>query len=285
VTPDGEYVLTDTIEAERMRREQTPDLEVVAHPWYEDPAPTLRELTGGAPLGVDAAREGAHDVSHEVDELRWVLDEDAMAQYRQVGADAVDAMSEAAATVQPGTHELEAAAALAAACRRRGMNSPVILAAADERIVRFRHPLPDDAVCRARMMLVVCAERGGLYANLTQFVQLDDLDAETQRRMDASERILRRLREESTRPGRSLAEILDDCKRFYAEEGFPDEWKLHHQGGMTGYASRELVATPDTTYRIRANQAFAWNPSITGGKAEETFLLTESGPEVLAHAR
>jgi len=86
----------------------------------------------------------------------------------------------------------------------------------------------------------------------------------------------------STRPGRTLAAAFEDCKRFYAEVGFPDEWRLHHQGGMTGYAAREIIAGTDTFQEIRAGQAFAWNPSITGAKAEETFVLTDDGPEVIS---
>jgi hypothetical protein len=50
---------------------------------------------------------------------------------------------------------------------------------------------------------------------------------------------------------------------------------------MTGYASREVIATPQTRQEIEVGQAFAWNPSITGAKAEETFVLTEYGPEVI----
>jgi hypothetical protein len=56
---------------------------------------------------------------------------------------------------------------------------------------------------------------------------------------------------------------------------------LHHQGGMTGYTSREIIATPQTHQEIRVGQAFAWNPSVTGAKAEETFVLSEGGPEVI----
>ena len=79
----------------------------------------------------------------------------------------------------------------------------------------------------------------------------------------------------------TLADVFKDCQHFYTEAGFPEEWKLRHQVDMIGYASREIIATPKTHQKIKVGQAFAWNPSIKGNKAKETFVLTESGPEVI----
>jgi Xaa-Pro dipeptidase len=281
VTRDAQCIFTNNIEAPRMRDEQTPDLEVIEHSWYGDEVRAVREVVGDASLGADFSLEGALDVSDEVAQLRYVLDPDALERYRRVGTDAAAAVAEAADSLEPGMSEREAAANLAAACRRRGLFSSVLLAAADDRIARYRHPIPHGDTLERRAMLVVSAERGGLYANVTRMVHFEEPDTELKQRQDACEDILRRMREEATRPGRTLADAFEDCCRFYAEEGFPDEWKLHHQGGMTGYASREIIATSQTRQEIEVGQAFAWNPSITGAKAEETFVLTESGPEVI----
>src|SRR5215218_5762355 len=282
VTKDGEYVITNNIEAPRMREEQTPDFEVVEHPWYADEAPALRGLIGDAPLGADFPLTGAPGASEEVTPLRYVLDPDAVERYREVGADTARAIDEAANSLRAGIDEREAAANLAEACRRRGLFSPVLLAAADERIARYRHPIPQNGSVERRAMLVVSAERGGLYANVTRIIDLEEPERELERRQKACQTILVRLREEATRPGRTLAEAFQDCQRFYDEAGFRDEWMLHHQGGITGYASREIIATPLADQEIQVDQAFAWNPSITGAKAEETFILTESGPEVIS---
>jgi Xaa-Pro dipeptidase len=281
VTPDDEYVLTSTIEAPRMRAEQTPELEVVEYAWYEGPSAALPEVTGGARLGADVPLPGALDVEGDVAALRRVLDSDAIGRLREVGRDASAAMAEAAAEVVPGMSELDAAATLVSACRRRGLSAPVLLAAADERIARHRHPLPVGATIERRAMLVASAERGGLYANLTRFVELEEPRADLARRTAACDEILRRMREEASRPGRTLAEAFEDCIGFYRDAGYPDEYRLHHQGGLTGYASREVIATPSTLDVIELGQAFAWNPSITGAKAEETFVLTPAGPEVI----
>ena len=115
-------------------------------------------------------------------------------------------------------------------------------------------------------------------------VEFEEPEPEIRRHQAASDEILARMRDEATKPSRSLADAFADCRRFYDEAGFPDEWRLHHQGGMTGYASREVMATPYTDVPIENGQAFSWNPSVTGAKAEETFVLTEDGAEVVAGA-
>ena len=280
-TREAQYIFTNNIEAPRMREEQTPNLEVIEHPWHGDELSAIREVVGDASLGADFLLEGALDVSEEIAPLRYILDPDVIERYRRVGTDASAAVTEAANSLEPGMGEHEAAAHLAAACRRRGLFSPVLLAAADDRIARHRHPIPHGNTIERRAMLVVSAERGGLYANVTRMVHFEEPDTELKRRQEACEVILGRMREEAARPGRTLADAFEDCRRFYAEEGFPDQWRLHHQGGMTGYASREVIATPRSHQEIQAGQAFAWNPSITGAKAEETYLLTESGPEII----
>jgi antitoxin VapB len=142
--------------------------------------------------------------------------------------------------------------------------------------------VPVGATIERRAMLVASAERGGLYANLTRVVELDEPHPELTRRQRACDEILARMRDEATLAGRTLADAFADCRRFYAEAGFRGEWRLHHQGGLTGYGSRELIATPATHDVIEPGHAFAWNPSVTGAKAEETFVLTDSGPELIA---
>lgn len=68
----------------------------------------------------------------------------------------------------------------------------------------------------------------------------------------------------------------------YAEVGFPEEWKLHHQGGPTGYRAREFRVHAGADAVVVKNQAFAWNPSITGAKSEDTIIATSSGPIILS---
>ena len=126
-------------------------------------------------------------------------------------------------------------------------------------------------------MLVVSAERGGLYANVNRMVHFEEPDTELKRRHEACEILLRRMREEVTRPGRTLADAFKVCQRFYAEAGFPDEWRLHHRGGLTVYTSRESIATPPA-YAAR-------DTGGSGFRLAPLYYRGQSGGDVHPHQR
>jgi Xaa-Pro aminopeptidase len=246
------------------------------------------EATAAAEATSAPAATGATvalDLNEDLSALRRVLDAEAIARLHAIGADLTAALSDVAERLVPGISEHEAASELAAACRARGLVPTVLLAATHERIARYRHPLATTARLERRAIIVASAQRGGLYANLTRIAWLEEPDPEIVRRQAACDEILARTRDEATLPGRALSDVFADIRCFYADAGFPDEWRLHHQGGVTGYASREVIATPTTAIEIEPGMAFAWNPSVTGAKAEETFVLTGTGPEIVAGAK
>jgi antitoxin VapB len=85
----------------------------------------------------------------------------------------------------------------------------------------------------------------------------------------------------ATRPGVSIGQVFEHGVAAYASCGFPDEWQLHHQGGSAGYEPREIIASPGVTTLVEKGQAFAWNPSITGVKSEDTIQIGENENEVI----
>jgi len=85
----------------------------------------------------------------------------------------------------------------------------------------------------------------------------------------------------ATRPDASASDLYKIATEAYAELGFADEIDKHHQGGACGYRTRDWNAHSSSSETAKHHQAFAWNPSITGTKIEETGIVTESGFEVI----
>jgi hypothetical protein len=84
-----------------------------------------------------------------------------------------------------------------------------------------------------------------------------------------------------TCPGVPAREVLQKGIDAYRGKGYPDEWKLHHQGGSIGYTGRDYRVNFKTPDLIQENQAFTWNPSVTGTKSEDTILATSKGLEMI----
>ena len=213
--------------------------------------------------------------------MRMVLCADEQARYKVLGERTAGAMTRALAGVQAGELETVLAQRLALGLAEDGITGAVILVASDERILRYRHPIPKPKPIRRSVMLVVGAEHGGLIVAMTRMVWLGDPpDAETRLRYEAATRIHRAMRD-ATRIGSTLDQVFSVTRAAYAAEGFGDEWHLHHQGGPIAYQGREVIATPTTRDEITGGMAFAWNPSITGTKTEDTFILHEDGSQTI----
>jgi len=184
--------------------------------------------------------------------------------------------------VHPGQSEYEIAALLASETEQRGVQATVNLIATDERISQFRHPLPTGKKLDRYAMLILCGRKQGLVCSVTRLVHFGRLPDELRRKAEAVAQIDAALIA-ATRPGRTVRAVLLRGIKAYASHGYPDEWRLHHQGGPAGYEPREYLATPDSSERVTVGQVYAWNPSITGAKSEDTILIGNRSNEILTH--
>jgi antitoxin VapB len=109
-------------------------------------------------------------------------------------------------------------------------------------------------------------------------VCVDDVPGELKERTEAAAFVNSNLWN-ATRPGSTGAELYEVAADAYAKVGYAREINLHHQGGAAGYKTREWVAHPNSKEVVKLNQAFAWNPSISGTKIEDTVIVTDKGIE------
>jgi antitoxin VapB len=282
VTPDARYLLTDVIEAERLRDEEgfgEGGWEIVAEAW-DGHRPRLAQLTEGLRVGTDVPGTGFADLGGDIARLRWLLTPAEVERFRSLGADAGAAIGESAASVRPGMSEYEIAGLLASATYKRGAVPIVTLVAVDDRSMQRRHPLPTQKTLERTAMLVLCARRHGLVVSVTRLVHFGRLPGDLKDKMRAVATV-DAAAVTATRPGVAANSIFTVIQQAYADVGYPDEWKNHHQGGPADYEPRDYVATPYTEQVVEAVQAFAWNPSVPGAKSEDTFLVTRSGHELL----
>ncbi len=274
--------LTNTIESPRFRGEELTGtgIEVVDFPWY-DPAKvkaTVKDVIGNARIAadVDAWGVGLPPLPPEFAEVRFSLTPEEIERYQTLGRRASAAMEMACRELKAGLSEHDAASLLALHTHQQQLEPTVVLVASDHRIDRYRHPIAVDKVIDGRVMLVLCAEMGGLIVALTRIVAFKPPGDDLRRRHQACVNVDAAVNL-ATAPGKTLGQIFGVLAQAYAEQGYDGEWKLHHQGGPTGYAGREALATPTSQFVVRENQPFAWNPSITGTKSEDTVIVTSSG--------
>lgn len=284
VKADRLCVVCSNIEAPRMRDEERLEeqgCEIVSFPWYEDrEAEIVAKLAGGA-FGADHAFPGAVDVSSKINPLRYSLTSWEVERFRKQALDTARITEETALGIRPGETEKGVVGRLAGKLWKEGMDFIIAFCAADDRISRYRHPIATDRPIQKRAMISVNSRRGGLIVSITRFVQFGSLPAELKKLYEDNVYVDTAMMA-ATLPGRPAVEVYEAALKAYAEVGYPEEYRLHHQGGAIGYIGRDYKVNANTKEVIRENQGFTWNPSITGMKSEDTMLATAKGPVVLS---
>jgi antitoxin VapB len=283
VTSDGRrFALASTIESPRMREEAVAGLgfEVIEFPWTDEradatlPFRIAARLAGGGQLATDVTTGAAQNLEGRIARLRSTLVEEEIPRYRALGADVGASLGSAMRLLRPGASELDVARTVTAALLGIGAYPNVLLVAADRRIASYRHPVATATTWRQRLLVACCAEREGQIVAASRLIAAGPVDDDFRKRTHATGRVFGALLE-ATVAGATGAELFTAAAKAYAEQGYPDEELLHHQGGVIACRSREWVAHPASDAVVEPPQAFAWNPTVTGTKVEETVLLHE----------
>jgi Xaa-Pro aminopeptidase len=213
--------------------------------------------------------------------LRLELCPEEVDRYRRAAADAAGTLVDLLGTLHPEQRERDVAGALAGRLHSRGFATPVVLVGGERRAPVYRHPLPTELTLGRFALLAVTAERDGLHTSMTRIVSFGAPPPALERAVEAAAEVDAAVLG-AARPGRTLGELLDVAIAAYDALGLPEEWRRHHQGGLTGYKGREVFAVPGDETALPSTCAVAFNPSVTGGgKSEDTVLVTHNGVEVL----
>jgi antitoxin VapB len=185
--------------------------------------------------------------------------------------------------VESSDREIDVAGLITHALWQADLEIAFLGVAGQDRVHKFRHPLPTNAVVGNRVSASICAKRKGLITSVTRIVSFEPVtdamanDYESIFKVEAA--ML-----DATVVGKAFSDPINAAIAAYPANGFDsDEWTKHHQGGPTGFLPRDWPANTGSARLIASNQPIAWNPTGKGFKAEETILATNSGVKILSH--
>jgi antitoxin VapB len=266
-------------EASRLAEEDFADLPftAVTVPWHSpDVSIKVASITGGGRVAADIEHEGATLLAG----LRSSLCETEIERYHWLGRNTAEVTATVLQSLTPGITERSMVSRTASALLDRNIEPSVLLMAADDRILRYKHAVAQNSRLQHFGMLNLCSRRWGLCISITRFIHFGEMPPRLVDAFHAAAEVNARLLA-ATREGATAAQLFATAAESYRELGYPGEESLHHQGGATGYGEREWLAAPAGMERVVNHQAFAWNPSVAGGKVEDTVLLRDGHIEWL----
>lgn len=287
VTKNARYIIASHIEMKRMLVEEgLGDLgfQPLEFAWYVDgEAEMVRRIVPDlSRVGADIEFANVRNMDGEIKKLRYSLTESEVERYCFLGTKLSIALEKVMLGIRPGDKECEIAGRFGAELWKDRIDPTGVLVAADERAALYRHPIPTQQMVRRYLVCSIHARYKGLITTVTRTMHFGAPTPKLSKQFANNLELDNRMTA-ATQVGKSITDAFETAVAAYAELGVPNEWKLHHQGGGMGYCTRDFKVVPQMTGLVQENQAFCWNPTLTGTKAEDGFVATAKGPILITH--
>jgi antitoxin VapB len=281
ITQDSATAVTNVVEAPRLIAEELPsEITVKEIMWSEGRDP---QLPTGSKVGCDQPGADRIDLGTDVEIMRASLIASDVERFKEICVDAAVALGNAMKQVESTDREIDVAGLITHSLWQADLEISFLGVAGQDRVHKFRHPLPTDSVIGNRVSASICAKRKGLIASVTRIVtfgEVSDLMIDEYTSIFKVEAALL----DATIVGKPFSDPIKAAIAAYPTNGFDDdEWTKHHQGGPTGFLPRDWPANQSSTRLIAINQPIAWNPTGKGWKAEDTALACDQGVELLSN--
>jgi Xaa-Pro aminopeptidase len=174
----------------------------------------------------------------DIARLRYSLTPEEVKRYRWLGERASMGLEKTMMETRCGEKESEVVARLCGELWRDRIDPITLMSATDDRVSNFRHPIPTERRVEKHLMVSVNARKWGLIVSLTRFLHFGTLPEDLRKKYLANVQI-DCVFMAATRSGVAAREVLTQGVEAYRAQGYPEEWKLHHQGGSIGYTGRD----------------------------------------------
>jgi len=277
------YLIADNAEVPHLMEEDLVGLgyEALQYMWNEDrKLEFVNELAGNSIIGADYPLGDLVVVENTFAKLRYIFTPSEVKKFRWLSNHTAEAVASVCRIIEPGMTDRYIESLASDALLKSGIRPTVILIGLDDRIEKYCHFPPVGRKLEKYAFVNVCAKRWGMVTSVGRYVYFGELPEKLQNSVRASAFICANMIH-ATKSGVVASDIFEQTKNWYAETGYPDDWKNIHCGGAIGYLNREWVATPDNQNIVNNPQAFAWNPFVAASLSFHTIISDEGGNEIV----
>jgi len=283
VTPQKKYAVGYSMDLPWVMEDALGDLDyeaVAMQPFGKTPEEKSLELAEGN-VASDDSFLGIDDINADIIRLHEPYTPEEMARYRQLAKDCSEIQAELAHWVEPGMTERYVLARTWQLYLERGIEGHYMFVGSDDRIKRFRHPIPSDKPIEKVVLLAPGVARWGLLASTSRIICFGKPSEDLRDRFNVAATIQAALLAR-TQPGMHLTSLFKLIVDLFEQLGYPEERYNHFHGGPVGYWAgyAERMQDPDET--VKPDMAFLYYLTIAGVHCEELMLVDDQGAEYVS---